>query len=620
MHQELLPNIVSFLQTMSPFDQLNADTLNAIAGSIEILYLGQHQHLEPLTAPPQHFLYIVRTGVIEQRYHDGSLRSRLGADDIFGFSQHDGAALDYQVVAIENSLLYRIDYPTLLTLVDPYPDVIAQLAPSISTRLIHSVSLPHPAQTESIFLQPVRKLASQNLVMVTPDTPIQQAADKMSREPNSSCAAIVDQQQRLIGLVTDKDMTKRVIAHGVDVQQPIATIMTHQLHTVSVDDLVMKASEIMIVHHIQNVPIVDDNFTLQGIITPQQLIQQNSIQAIFLSEKISQAPSLPALIALAAERNAIFSVLVENGVSSDVIGKVMSLIYDAFTCRLLALAEQHLGAAPCEYCWIAAGSHARNEVHLGSDQDNALILDDGATESDKVYFSHLAMYLCKGLDQCGYALCSGRFMAATRRWCQPLHVWVEYYRKWARAPEYEHLLNLNVFIEIRYIAGNKSLFDALNDVRLQQITHNPKLIAALVTNALRTRPPLGIFNNLVLKKDGDSREKTLDIKHAALSSLVDMARIYTLSEGGAMQETLSRLLFVEQKGLMSHSSYLDCLGIYHFVTGLRNKHQVEALQQGKPIDNLLQPTRFGSFERQHLKDAFRIVSGLQEALRIKFGQ
>lgn len=619
MHQELLPNIVTFLQSMSPFDQLKTETVNQIAHSVEILYLGQNEYLDSHQSAQQQFLYLIRAGVIEQRYQDGSLRSRLGSDDIFGLSQNHHQP-EYRVVALENTLLYRIDYASLLEKVADYPQVIAQLAPNIPTRLAHSTHRPVAESADTIFLQPVSQLLNSKIAIVSPDTTIQQVAHRMRNELRSSCAAIVDEQQKLIGLVTDKDMTKRVVAQGWDVQQPISSIMTTHLHTVNRRDLVLNATELMMQHHIQNIPVVDDNFAIVGIITPQQLIQKHSIQAVFLNEKIRQADSVVALSELGTERNALFCALVESGVSSDIISQVMTRIYDAFTCRLLELAEQHLGTAPCAFSWIAAGSHARHEVHLGSDQDNALILADYVTESDKAYFSHLAMYLCKGLDQCGYALCNGRFMAVTRQWCQPLHIWQEYYRKWSRAPEYDQLLNLNVFIEIRHIAGDQSLFAALDSQRQQQISANPKLMAALVTNTLRTRPPLGIFNNLVLKKDGLSGEKTLDIKHAALSCLVDMARIYALSAGGQMQDTLSRLQFAEQHSLLSHSSYQDCLGIYHFVTDLRNQHQVDALRSGRPVNNLLQPDRFGSFERQHLKDAFRIISGLQDAMRVKFGQ
>lgn len=619
MHQELFPNVVSFLQLIKPFDQLKTNILNQIAKSIDILYLGQDEYLEATQNPETRFLYIIRAGVIEQRYLDHSLRSRLGEYDIFGLSWQPGNQDSYHVIAIENTLLYRINYETLLFLVANYPNVCAQLAPNIPTRLDHSSSAISSTQSKNIFLLRVHDVLDTNILIVTPETPIQQVAYRMHYEFHSSCAAIVD-KKKLIGLVTDKDMTKRVVAQGWDINHPISSIMTTNLHTVLNSDLVLKATELMMQYHIQNIPVINANQQIIGIITPTQLIQKHSIQVVFLTEKISHINSVQSLIALSRERDAIFEALVENQTSASIVGQVMAMIYDAFTCQLLKLATIYLGPAPCAYSWIVAGSHARNEIHLSSDQDNALILDNSATDGDRIYFNHLAMYMCKGLAECGYSLCKGRFMAVTRQWCQPLKVWKEYYRKWGRTPEYDQLLKLNVFIEIRHLAGDKSLFDQLNTYRYAQITHNSKLMAALVRNTLKVRPPLGIFNNLVLQKDGKSGEKKLDIKHSAINCLVDMARIYALNEGGDMLSTEARLEFLHQKSQLSDNTYQDYLGIYQYLTNLRYQHQLQAFQKGQKINSKLLPSQFGSFERQHLKDAFRIISGLQEAMRMKFGQ
>lgn len=620
MHEELLPNVVSFLLSITPFEKIKPDILNQIAKSIDILYLGKDECLETTQNLEHQSLYIVRAGVIEQRYLDNSLRSRLGEYDIFGLSWKTDTQDLYRVIAIENTLLYRINYDTLITLLSPYPDVIAQFSPNILTRLSHSPTSTLSAQTKDIFLQRISDVLNPNILIVTPETKIKQVAYLMHNELSSPCAAIVDKQKKLIGLVTDKDMTKQVVAQGWDIQLPISSIMTTDLHTVNDCDLVLKATELMMQYHIQNIPVINANRQIIGIITPQQLIQKHSIQAVFLTEKINQVDSIQSLIILAHERDAIFEALVENNASARIIGQVMAIIYDAFTCQLLKLAEIYLGPAPCTYSWIVAGSHARNEIHLSSDQDNALILDNSVTDKDRIYFSHFAMYMCKGLSECGYSLCTGRFMAVTRQWCQPLRVWKEYYRKWARTPEYDQLLKLNVFTEIRHIAGDKSLFDQINAYRHEQITHNSKLMAALVCNTLKIRPPLGIFNNLILQKDGKSGEKTLDIKHSAINCLVDMARIYALNEGGYMLGTEDRLTFAYENSYLSNSSYQDCLGIYKYLNNLRHQHQVQALQNGQEINSKLLPSHFGSFERQHIKDAFRIISALQEIMRMRFGQ
>lgn len=130
-------------------------------------------------------------------------------------------------------------------------------------------------------------------------------------------------------------------------------------------------------------------------------------------DQIHRADSITALIKLSEERNLAFEGIIESSATPNVVGQVLSMIYDAFSYRLIELAIKIFGQPPCAFSWIVAGSHARNEVHLASDQDNALILADSATEADRIYFQHFAMYVCKGLSQLGYTLCKGRFMAAT---------------------------------------------------------------------------------------------------------------------------------------------------------------------------------------------------------------
>lgn len=97
-------------------------------------------------------------------------------------------------------------------------------------------------------------------------------------------------------------------------------------------------------------------------------------------------------------------------------------------------------------------------------------------------------------------------------------IWKAYYRKWATNPEYDLLLNLNVFLEVRHIYGDEALFQSVDEYRHQQVSNNTRLTSALVRNALRTRPPLGIFKNLVLEKDGNDNQ-VLNIKKPRLAAL-----------------------------------------------------------------------------------------------------
>jgi len=209
-------------------------------------------------------------------------------------------------------------------------------------------------------------------------------------------------------------------------------------------------------------------------------------------------------------------------------------------------------------------------------------------------------------------------MAATPKWCQPLNVWKHYYKKWVANPEYERLLNISVFLEIRTIYGNSEFEGILRDELHTNIRGNREFLSTLVKDAVNTNPPLGIFNSLVLEKSGENK-KTLNVKKYAINLIIDLARIYGLAVECDLSATDERFAAANEKGMLSDDAFKNILGAYQFILSFRFGLQLEALKNGDVPDNNINPDSFGSFERKHLKDAFRIIADLQEAAKIRFG-
>lgn len=615
---ELLPNIFSFLIKIDPFDKLPDSLVENISRNIKISYLAKGQKIHFSHLCKERFLYIIRTGAVEQLKPDGSLRSRLGEDDQFGFTfleplskSEDG----YQVIALENTLLYLIPHAVLQHLLSEHPQYTPYFAAQAETRLslaVKHASTPHDEQ--HFFYRRVSEIASKNIAVVDAQMSIRDVAKNMREVARSSCAVIVDNAE-IIGLMTDRDMTTRVVANNVDLSAPITQVMTPSPTLISADDKVMQAISLMLQHNIRCLPVVQGKEVI-GLLTTSHLVHNHRTQALFLIEKIKYANSPEALAALKDERQTIFEALVESGIHSDTVGLVMAMIMDAFNRRLIQLAEDKLGTPPCNYAWVVAGSHARNEVHLLSDQDSAIVIDDSATAADMTYFTHLAMIVCNGLAACGYPLCDGKFMAASPKWCKPLSLWKQYYTKWVSSPEYNKLLNITVFLEVRTIYGDPQLVTELQQHLHQCLTKSHNFLPSLIKDAVETQPPLGIFNNLVLEKSGQNSH-TLNIKKYALTLIIDLARIYSLAAGGMLTGTEERFRYAYEHGVLSESSYKNIIGAYQFITQVRFTHQLMALQQGKAPDNHIQPNSFSSFERKHLKDAFKIISELQDVTKLK---
>ena len=617
MPQTLIPNIHDFLSKIDPFDKLPKELQRKIACCIKISYLAKGEQIHFGGEHELRYLYVIRTGSMEQRKHNGMLRAKLGEEDLFGFTfldEHKESQEDYSAIAIENTLLYLVPHSDLLNLLDEYPDFAEHFASNVQVRLHSALDVVWSDSEKGVFVKKVSEVSSDKIVVADSSTPIRKVAEEIMAV--CSPTAVITENGKIVGLVTDRDMTKRVIVAGLDYNRPVKEIMTPNPLTVGPNDLVLKASSIMMQNNVRSLPVVEGDNVL-GVLTTTHLVRNNRIQAVFLIEKIKYANTVADLTKLTPERQAIFEALVEGKVSGDIIGHVMTMIMDAYNRRLLQMAEGHFGKPPCEFAWIVAGSHARNEVHMLSDQDNAIILADNATAADRIYFQGLAMWVCNSLDACAYPLCSGKFMAVNPKWCMPLKVWKASYSKWVANPEYESLLNVTVFLETRWLYGNETFNKELQDHLFSSIKDSHVFLSSMVRDSVSVNPPLGIFNSLVLEKSGEN-SNTLNIKKFAINLLVDLARIYGLSSGSEKAETMARFNHAYENKLLSEEMLKNVQGSFQFLTQVRLSHQLSALKEGKVPDNNIKPDSFGSFERKHLKDAFRIIADLQEYTKLKF--
>ncbi|PJG84046.1 DUF294 nucleotidyltransferase-like domain-containing protein [Caviibacterium pharyngocola] len=619
MDSSLIPNIELFIAQVPPFSHLPDDFIRLAAHNIEIRYVPKGEQITLHSQLSNNdYLYIVRMGSVEQLNQSGQLRARLEEGDCFGFSIFNQAEQDkYQAYALENSLIYQIPFSRLNELLKQFPEYAAHFSADAGTRLNRFAQNNVLKNQNDIFMKKVIDVANPKIALIDAQTSLQQAALKMCQQRRSS--ALVMQENKIIGIIHDRDMTKKVVAKGLDVNTLVTEVMTTNPPVINGNELVLNAVSMMMQHNIRSLPVIIDD-QVQGILTATDLVKQNSIQSVFLINHIFQANTLPLLVNIAKQLPDLFKALVENGVAYNNIMHVTTLIADAFARKLLMMAEHHLGKPPCRYAWIVAGSQARYEMHLLSDQDNAIILERKLTALEQDYFVQLAKFVNDGLHQCGYAYCSGNYMASNPAWRQPIEQWKTNFEQWIINPELASLLNASVLMDMRGIFGDLSLVEELQHYFVDLVANNKRFLAFLVANSIRVKPPLSIFRNFVLVKEGEHKNK-LNLKKRAISLLVDLARIYALAAG--LPQTMSteqRFKYCYKQGIINQETVDNALEAYQFVCNMRFKYQANALQHQQELNNHIDPSQLTTFERNHLKDAFRLIAKFQEAAELRFSQ
>jgi CBS domain-containing protein len=89
-----------------------------------------------------------------------------------------------------------------------------------------------------------------------------------------SSIIIIDQNSEPIGIITERDIVRRVISDDKDPKITKATdIMSRPLITVKEDTDLYDVSKKMVKHKIRRLPVVNDNNTLVGIVTVTDIIK-----------------------------------------------------------------------------------------------------------------------------------------------------------------------------------------------------------------------------------------------------------------------------------------------------------------------------------------------------------
>jgi len=84
-------------------------------------------------------------------------------------------------------------------------------------------------------------------------------AATMMVKANIGAVVVLDKQGRLTGIVTERDMTRRVVAKGLDPKQAkLADIMTKNPDMLSPDDSAFDALELMQARKYRHLPVVED--------------------------------------------------------------------------------------------------------------------------------------------------------------------------------------------------------------------------------------------------------------------------------------------------------------------------------------------------------------------------
>src|SRR6185437_2956381 len=144
-----------------------------------------------------------------------------------------------------------------------------------------------------------KEVMSANPVCCTPNDSAQNTAKMMCERNVGAIPVIADQQSRtLMGMITDRDLCCKVIAHGLDPKTArIQEFITYDPVTCRDGENVDRCERLMQEHQVRRIPIVDGENGVIGIVAQADLALKDKPDRVYKTVAEISKPTRPSVIA-----------------------------------------------------------------------------------------------------------------------------------------------------------------------------------------------------------------------------------------------------------------------------------------------------------------------------------
>lgn len=633
MKNSIAERVSDFLKQFPPFNLLEAESVLKIATQVDIIYLEKGDILFNKGDDFHNNFYIVRNGAVNLYHITDTEKHIVGisdAGDIFGIRPLITQE-NYKLTATANeeSIIYGIpiDIFKLVT----HNDV--KIYKYLITAFASNTYDPYTAQENGEIFVDYLPTSSQDIanfqtsnytkspITCNENATLQDAAFKMC-EHNIGCIIVVNNENHPVGIVTNSDIKNKIATGKFAISTRVSNIMSAPVITEKRDITVANAQLVMIQHSIGHLCLTRNGTPqskLVGILTHHDILVTLGNSPSVILKEIKRAKRTKTLRKARLKANTLLKSYLDQNIPISHIIKIISKINDAVNVRAIELSIKKLGTKPpVAFSWLALGSQGRKEQMLFTDQDNALIFDNVADESDykkiQAYFLDLARLVTIMLNKIGFEYCDADMMASNVAWCKSISEWQDQFKNWIFNPNEKAILLSSIFFDYTHIYGDKSLADTLTDTIYNALENTDVFFKYLAKDTVKNLPPLGFFKQFLVDQNGEKKD-LFNIKSRALMPLIDAARLLTLSKQiRDVNSTYERFEKLAEIDPSNKELFDSCAYAFKALLKFRTKQGLLHDNSGKFIE-LASLTKE---EKLKLKRCFKPINDIQDSLKLRF--
>jgi len=601
-----MPNAFDF--SSSPFDCLDPDEQRLVRGAVDIAYFHEGQTILEPGAQPTHLFVVIKGHVSQQ--DGGEIVATFGPGDCF-----DGRALvagraRSRFVANEEVLVYELAKTAVNELISRNATFGALLFSDLSNKLGTLAQRHSEREMHALAMSPVAGAFLRPAHVVDGSTDIIGVAALMQAQHTSS--VLVRDGERL-GIFTNTGLQRAVLDGRALATLAVRELATFRLVSIASQAPLFDALALMIEHQVHRL-VVADGERIVGLLEQLDLLSFLSNHSYLITVQIVQARDLDALREQAHKISRFVALLYRGGTRVFQIGALVQ----ALNAKLFERTWQ-LVAPPgllADSCLFVMGSEGRGEQLLKTDQDNGLILRDGASTSE-ADVAEACRRFSAALRDFGYPDCPGQIMVSNPLWRRSASDFSATVRSWLLRPDPQGLMALAIFIDAHAVAGDASLLAGVRAEVDRLVVADDALLGRFAAAIDSFPHETGSWWNRLLSV-GEHGKQTLDLKKAGIFPIVHGVRSLALREHLQATGTSQRLDALVAAGRMPARFAGDLADSLQFLMGLKLKGGLAELDADSAVSGGVRTDQLSSLERDLMKDAFAVVKRFKAMVRNQF--
>jgi CBS domain-containing protein len=631
MQNAIADTIASFLKQYEPFNFIELDDLKVIVLNSNIITLQKGKSLFKINDPLHESFYIAYAGVVHlTKILDAEevLHSKCYSGNLFGlrpFFAKNNYVLN--ATANEDAILLAIPIIVFKPYLTKYSSVLDYFLENFATQAkskkenyqqFKSISEIDTSASDTNYSYFQDLQYTTNPTIIDANTSIKNVVLKMIADKSGH--ALITYNNRLVGLVTDADLAKKIGAGLFQIEDGITKILNPHFIVVDKSISVAEAQLLLLKNDTSHLCVTEDgtqNAAILGVVSERDVINSQSNNPGILIKEIKSAHTFDELKYIHTK----YLDIIQNSFTKNIpifhINAVASELLFSIIQQNIQMAIAHLGTPPARFVWLAVGSQGRKEQLYLSDQDSLLIYEDVAADKQrdvKYYFVQMAKMVIGNLEKLGYKLCPNDHMASSVKWCRSLTEFAHVYQDWMVSPNKKDNEFSSIFFDFEYVFGEIKIKDALESHIYQKIKSNTLFFDFLGNKVLKLPEGLTFFKKIAIEENGTQKDH-FDLKQKGLQVYIDAARLFALSYSlKGVNNTYLRYKQLAISDPKNAEKYLDFAENYLQLQHFRIEESIVNDTDG----SFIKMTTLSKVDKEKLKKCLMQVDEVIELIKDKY--